>query len=155
MLPIDYRFVAKVSRGGRTSLTEPTLLLFALRVCTGKVAEVGNRKILVPVLILWLTGWNILFWVGNMRLRSGQTAIAIAKAHYGDLYQSGMREVIAGAQLERLAVIFGFGSLACALLVTAGLWFRRPAPGETPESVEHTPADRRPLLVASPEIERL
>src|SRR5262245_47655196 len=93
--------------------------------------ESRKRKLLMSF-VLWIVGWNILAWVGNIWLRRGQTAISIARAHT-EYYQTGMRDVIAGAQLERLALACELGAIAFGVFLLLRPWIlsriRREEPG--------------------------
>src|SRR5262249_35788908 len=69
----------------------------------------------------WVVGWNILAWVGNIRLRRGQTAISIA-ANRNELYISGMRDVVSGVRLERLALACELGAIVFGLFLLLRHW---------------------------------
>ena len=80
------------------------------------------RTLTVAGIVAWLVFWNVVAWLGNMRLRKGQTAIAVAGDHNPALYRSGMSDVIAGVQLERWALICSLLSLV--VMAATLLYFR-------------------------------
>ena len=100
--------------------------------------EGKNRKLLVSF-VLWMVGWNILAWVGNIRLRRGQTAISIAKTHT-EYYQSGMRDVIAGAQLERLALACELGAIAFGAFLLLRPWILSRTRRQKPVARQRVPS---------------